>query len=126
MPVKHILANSTEVASRTIASGGKMHYELLKLDADGPEGSWLRSIDKLLSAGSVSIGAIVVEGPHLHPSRVQRFQHVHGHTFYRLDDHDNRRFINVRGWDGYSPAGTFAPLDRLAMRGRSELEEELF
>ena len=36
----------------------------------------------------------------------------HGFTFYRLDEHDARRYITRDGFDAYSPKGTIAALDR--------------
>jgi hypothetical protein len=145
LTIEHILTNATAAAREALARRGHVDYDLLKLDADGPEGSWLRAIDKLITAGnilaartretvhatlaslhtrspkasraqptcvtcaryslaprpthhagSVRINALVVEGSHLHPSRMRRLQATHGYHAYRLDDHDDRRFITAR------------------------------
>ena len=39
------------------AEGGVVHYDLVKMDGDGPEGSWLRALTKLIDAGRVTLGA---------------------------------------------------------------------
>ena len=36
-----------------------------------PEGSWLRALDKLIVANRLVVKAMVVEGSHIHPSRMQ-------------------------------------------------------
>tara|TARA_B110001452_G_scaffold219221_1_gene191194 strand:- start:191 stop:703 length:513 start_codon:yes stop_codon:yes gene_type:complete len=83
------------------------------MDADGPEGSWLNELDQLITAGKLRVGGLVVEGSNLDPMVLQRFQMVHGYTFFRLDVNDNRRHITPTGWDARSPSGTLARLDRL-------------
>jgi hypothetical protein len=123
--------------------------DLIKLDADGPEGGWLEEIDHLITIGNISVRSLIVEGERLlpaalhaltsHPARAsaaadtpditlslplaasfvrpavfQRFQNVHGFTFYRLPSNDNRRYFDRDGWDLLSPPGTLARLDRLA------------
>ena len=57
---------------------------------------------------------MIVEASYVRPALFQKFQRRHGYTFYRLDAHDARRFLNRDGWDIYSPRGTFARLDRYA------------
>ena len=115
--------------------------DLVKMDADGPEGGWLLEIDRILSDRPVEaeldvwgwweqplrpaaatrahdrrllVRAILLEGNKLDPRVLWRFQMVHGYTVLRLDAHDGRRLITPEGWDAYSPAGTMARLDRLA------------
>ena len=44
----------------------------------------------------------------------------------RLDVVDERRYMTSRGWDAYSPPGTFGRIDRVRGLSRDALEEELF
>ena len=53
------------------------HFDLVKLDGDGPEGSWMGAIDKLLRRGRVSIDCIVAEGNGFTAEIMWRFQSVH-------------------------------------------------
>ena len=57
---------------------------------------------------------MIIEGSHLEPAVLMRYERVHNYTFYRLDEHDARRFVDRDGWDAYSPIGTYARIDRLA------------
>ena len=104
-----------------------VHIDLIKMDGDGPEGSWLRGLDRLISHGQCTVGAVVVEGNRLRESTLARFQSVHRFVIYRIDNgFDKRRFITPEGWDAFSPLGTIAPLGRL--RGplaRDRLETEI-
>jgi hypothetical protein len=102
-----------------------LRLELIKLDGDGPEDGWLKAVLMGLSSGSLSVGAIIVEASKVQPSTMRSF-HLLNFTVYRLDANDNRRFITSRGWDGYSPPGSIAPLDRLRKMKRNALEEEMF
>ena len=88
--------------------------DLIKIDADGPEGAWLEVIERMLSRRELVVGALIVEGSRLVSKVLHRLDTVHGFTFYRLDEHDARRQITREGWDAYSPPGTIARLDRLA------------
>ena len=74
----------------------------------------MRELDELVTAGRLRVGALIVEGSNLEPRVLQRFQMVHGYTFFRLDEHDGRRHLTPEGWDALSPAGTIARLDRFA------------
>lgn len=96
------------------APGGAAEIDFIKMDADGPEGGWLRELDEEITAGRLRVEAIVVEGSNLSPIVMQRFQRVHGYTFFRLDEHDGRRHITPAGWDLLSPHGTIARIDRYA------------
>ena len=93
---------------------GPRELDLLKMDADGPEGVWLRLLEQLASEGKLSVGAIIVEGSHLEPTVLRKLDVTHGYTTYRLDEHDSRRLISRDGWDAYSPPGTYGRLERLA------------
>ena len=92
--------------------------DLIKMDADGPEGAWLALIEAMITQGKLRVGAMIVEGSHLQPELLRRLDTKHGYTFYRLDEHDARRFITRDGWDAYSPPGTYAGLNRLAEEHR--------
>ena len=122
------------------AAGGGHVLDLVKMDADGPEGDWLTELDRILSGrprnkhfskltaaewgeppSSLAVGgtrlqvrAIIIEGHRLDARVLRRFQMLHGYTVFRLDAHDGRRWITPEGWDAYSPTGTIARLDRLA------------
>ena len=133
------------------AAGEARVLDLVKMDADGPEGAWLAELDEMISARTVKARALIIEGSHLQPHIMQRYQMVHGYTILRLDEHDNRRRITEGGVDALSTPGSIAPLSRFAeefavhdrvgskysVRGthlkpggdnvsRLELEEELF
>ena len=95
------------------AAGVRGEIDLLKMDADGPVGTWLKRLEQLLSEGAAPrVRAMVVEGSRLDPTVLMRLQSVHNYTVLRLDEHDERRSITRQGWDAYSPSGTFARLDR--------------
>ena len=110
--LESLLFDTLAPAKKMAAAGGVVEFDLLKLDADGPEGYWLAKLDKLMLAGRLRIRALVVEGSGLRPSTMHRLQHVHGFDFWRLDALDGRRLIRPDGWDAYSPPGTIAPLMR--------------
>ena len=96
----------------TAASGGG-EIDLLKMDADGPEGGWMERLEQLLSSGAaLRVRTIIVEGSNLKPATLQLLQSKHNYTVLRLDEHDERRAITRQGWDAYSPSGTIARLDR--------------
>ena len=82
------------------------------MDADGPEGGWLRVIAKLVSTRRLKVAALIVEGSHLEATTMVHLQQL-GYHAWRLDASDGRRYLTRTGWDAYSPAGTLAPLDRL-------------
>ena len=101
------------------ASAGTGELDLIKMDADGPEGAWMRSLDALLSRPAdgrprLRVRSLIVEGSRLEPAVMVRLQSVHGYTVLRLDEHDDRRLVTRTGWDAYSPDGTIAPLNRYA------------
>jgi hypothetical protein len=114
------------------------HWDLIKLDGDGPEGGWLRAIDRMLVARRISVGAITLEGNNLDAVTMMRFQHTHGFDIYRLS-FDERRRITPIGWDALSPEGVpMASLRRATRLGdetvyklrrpppRDALETEVF
>lgn len=70
---------------------GTRTFELLKLDADGPEGSWLHRIDHLITSGDVNIKTMVVEGHNVSAGILHRMQKTHGYGVYLLDMHIDRR-----------------------------------
>ena len=103
-----------------------VRYELVKLDGDGPEVTWLRNLHDLIVMGELSIGAIVFEGSgSIRPGVLRLFQQLN-YTLYRLDVNDERRYMTSRGWDAFSPNGTIAKLDRVRSLARDALEDELF
>ena len=93
--------------------GGPRELDLLKLDADGPEGAWLAALEPMMRNGLLTVGSMIVEGSNLSPALMHALDTKHNFTFYRLDEHDGRRWIGRDGWDKYSPHGTIAPLGRL-------------
>ena len=109
------------------AAGPDGMLDLLKMDADGPEGRWMSTLAQMLQgeshsgnsgAGSGSgarrlkVHTIIVEGSYLEPRTMVQFQRVHGYTVLRLDQHDGRRWLTPEGFDAYSPEGTLDRLDR--------------
>ena len=95
------------------AAADRGEIDLLKMDADGPEGTWLRQLERMISGPRhLKVRTIIVEGSNLEPRVLERLQSVHGYTVLRLDEHDERRRVTRSGWDAYSPGGTIAPLDR--------------
>lgn len=78
------------------------HIHFIKMDADGPEGSWLRRIDQLITEKKVIIDTMVIEAHDCSAELVQRFQQVHGYHTYLLDMHIDQRFLNAKGIDVYS------------------------
>lgn len=104
------------------------HFDLIKMDGDGPEGIWLEYLAQQVSKGSISIDTLTLEANGIRSSSMRRFQHEFGYTVLRLDfaAADPRRFITSKGWDAYSPRGTFAPLSRFGAHERDDLEEEVF
>ena len=105
----------------------KPHFDLVKMDGDGPEGGWLTYLGRLVSRGNISVGTIVLEANGITPQSMRHFQADLGYTVLRLDypGTDSRRFITSKGWDAYSPRGTYASLDRFGTLRRDVLEEEL-
>lgn len=110
----------------------RIHYDLLKLDGDGPEGTWMRAIDRLMSARRISVSSILLEGNNLDEATMVRFQSRHGFHIYRLDEADHRRHMTPDGWDDFSPKGSILNLTRSSSSGvgrvwaRDALEEEIF
>ena len=103
-----------------------VRYELVKMDGDGPEVTWLRNLHDLIVMGELSIGSIVFEGSgSIRPGVLELFHRLN-YTLYRLDVNDERRYMTSRGWDAYSPPGTFGRIDRVRGLSRDALEEELF
>ena len=77
-------------------------WTLIKLDADGPEGSWLERIEQLLGLGRVRVRTIVVECNGCDAELMHRMQSVHGYDIYQLDMHIDKRFLDAKGHDVYS------------------------
>ena len=102
-----------------------LHLDLIKLDGDGPENSWLQAVLTALRAGSLSLGAAIVEVNGVKPATMRAFQELN-FSIFRLDAMDGRRFITSRGWDAFSAPGTIERLDRLRHLRRDDLEQEMF
>ncbi|CAK0895086.1 unnamed protein product [Prorocentrum cordatum] len=77
-------------------------WDLIKMDADGPEGRWITRIEQLLSAGKLDVRTLVVEGHECSPELMHRLQNHHGYDIYLLDMHIDKRFLNAQGIDVYS------------------------
>lgn len=58
---------------------GPMEYELIKLDADGPEGAWLKRIEELLSARRLRARTLVIECNNCEARTLYLLQHKHGY-----------------------------------------------
>jgi len=125
--IDDVLATDVPADPKHSLIAGPRHFDLIKLDGDGPEGSWMSRLDILLRNRTITVGAIILEASNLSPETMYAFQNDHGFAVYRLDMHDDRRFIDSHGWDAYSPApGTIARLDRLRKLKRDQFEDELF
>ena len=101
-----------------------VHYDLLKLDGDGPEGGWMRALHQLIVHQRVSVTTIVLEGNFLDDTTMFSFQNVLGFDVYRLDFGDSRRHMAADGWDLFSDRGTMHDAQRPTW-SRDALEEEL-
>jgi len=77
-------------------------WDLIKMDADGPEGKWLTRVEELLSAGRIDVRTLVVEGHDCSPTLMHKLQNQHGFNIYLLDIHIDKRFLNAQGIDVYS------------------------
>ena len=107
------------------------HYDLVKLDGDGPELSWMHSIRKMILGGVIDVQTIVIEANGManhQGAALMRAYQQQGYDVYRFPCGDNLRLIGGSGWDVLSPPGTFGRLDRLGhspMSSRAALEEEV-
>ena len=77
------------------------HWDLVKLDIDSTDALLVERFVELIRAGNVTVSSFIVEwnsgatrGAVLHA-----LQQELGYDVYRLNVHDNRRFINESGWD---------------------------
>jgi len=80
----------------------RKRWDLIKMDADGPEGKWLTRVEELQSAGRIDVGTLVVEGHDCSPTLMRKLQSQHGYDIYLLDMHIDKRFLNAQGIDVYS------------------------
>ena len=122
------------------AAGPDGRIDLLKMDADGPEGQWMNALERLLSSGGgergergengerggssssphtsggggrrLRVHTIIVEASAVEPRTMVRFQSNHGYTVLRLDQHDGRRWLTPEGFDAFSAEGTIERLGR--------------
>ena len=107
------------------------YYDLVKLDGDGPELSWMHSIRKMILDGVIDVQTIVIEANGManhQGAALMRAYQQQGFDVYRFPCGDNLRLIGGSGWDVLSPPGTFGRLDRLGhspMSSRAALEEEV-
>ena len=109
------------------SSSAPPHFDMIKMDGDGPEGVWLVDLSHLIASRRISVQTITFEANGIRPATMARFQSKLGYDCYRLDFADNRRFMTARGWDAYSPNGTMGAIDRHGGAWeRDALEEEWF
>ena len=94
------------------STSGPYEIDLIKMDVDGMEGAWMDQLLKWIRDGKIRVDHIIVEGSRLKVSTMHQFDVELGYTFYRLDEHDGRRYMTRDGWDAFSPAGTISRLDR--------------
>ena len=96
------------------AAAGTGEIDLIKMDADGPEGLWLKALSVMLHGDRpLRVRTIIVEASNVDPRTMHHFQNVLGYTVLRLDIHDARRHITREGFDAYSAPSSIEPLDRL-------------
>ncbi len=56
------------------------HWDLIKMDSDGPEGSWLRLVERLISQRKLTVGTLTIEGNNVDGETMQLFQAAHGYA----------------------------------------------
>ena len=96
------------------AAAGTGEIDLIKMDADGPEGLWLKALSVMLHGDRpLRVRTIIIEASNVDPRTMHHFQNVLGYTVLRLDIHDARRHVTREGFDAYSAPGSIEPLDRL-------------
>lgn len=78
-------------------------WDLIKLDADGPEGEWLARIEHHLSEGTLCAHSILVECNGCMPKTLHALQHQHKYTAFLLDGHTDYHFVDWRGIDVLNP-----------------------
>ena len=83
---------------------------MLKLDADGPEGDWLRLIETMLTQGKIAVRTMIVECSGCTATLLHRLQHHHHYTVCLLDMHIDDRFIDASGRDAYSSVASSGTL----------------
>ena len=77
--------------ARASARASPPHFDLIKLDGDGPERIWLRNLADLISARRISVDAIAVETLHfsgLRPEDMLQLQSGLGYHIHRIGDYD--------------------------------------
>ena len=75
-------------------------FKLIKMDADGPEGKWLRALEYFIASGWVKVESLLVECNNCAPGVLHRLQHVHGYAAFLLDSHIHfYHFVDWRGVD---------------------------
>lgn len=85
-----------------VDASGINEFEFIKMDADYPEGDWLRRVAVLLSKGRVRIKTLVVECNGCDAPLLFTLQRLCGYDVYMLDMHMDHRFLDARGIDVYS------------------------
>lgn len=76
--------------------------DLIKMDADGPEGDWLLRIEELMASAALIVRNIIVECSGCSPEQLWRLQRHEGYDVFKLNMHDDRRFLDERGHDVYA------------------------
>ena len=77
------------------------HWDLVKIDIDSTDSEIIERFVELIRSGAVSVTSFIVEwnGGHTRGAVLHALQQELGYDVYRLNVHDNRRFINETGWD---------------------------
>eukprot|EP00930_Biecheleria_cincta_P092679 TRINITY_DN8268_c0_g2_i3.p1 TRINITY_DN8268_c0_g2~~TRINITY_DN8268_c0_g2_i3.p1 ORF type:complete len:386 (-),score=41.51 TRINITY_DN8268_c0_g2_i3:26-1183(-) len=110
MPLDKVIEAAASMATpEDLSPGADLEIELVKMDADAPEGDWLRRIDQLLSRSTgpsngtrrIHIETIIAECHSCSALTLYRLQQRHGYHIYLLDMHIDRRFLDARGTDVY-------------------------
>ena len=99
-----VVDGADDEASGRAGSGAStpIEYELVKLDADGPEGAWLHRIEALIYARRLRVRTLVVECNNCEPRVLHSLQYRHGYDTYLLDADIYQHFFTSKGIDVYS------------------------
>lgn len=85
--------------SRGSGGGQGNHIDLIKMDADGPEGKWLEHIERRLSEKTLQVSSLIIECNGCEAHVLYRMQRNHRYDAYLLPTDVNYHFLNGRGFD---------------------------
>lgn len=79
----------------------RRHWDLVKVDIDSTDAAVIERFVELIREGAADVTSFIVEwnGGAGRGAVLHALQQELGYDVYRLNVHDNRRFINESGWD---------------------------